>query len=132
MQPQQFHLCAHKLFSNCDDSKASTCNSGSGFLCIFFSFVFVVFYDGSPYLATVLKSMDELTAITKYDGQFCETIKVISMKTYLEKKAKLIRKMKEEMEIAKLEETLRKHFIGQMVSARRCQTVLSAGTVPVH
>ncbi len=83
----------------------------------------VVFYDGSPYLATVLKSMDELTAITKYDGQFCETIKVISMKTYLEKKAKeiqkakLIRKMKEEMEIAKLEETLRNHFIGQMVSA---------------
>ena len=75
----------------------------------------VVFYDGSPYLATVLKSMDELTAITKYDGQFCESIKVISMKTYLEKKAKeiqkakLIRKMKEEMEIAKLEETLRKH-----------------------
>ena len=75
----------------------------------------VVFYDGSPYLATVLKSMDELTAITKYDGQFCEAIKVISMKTYLEKKAKeiqkakLIRKMKEEMEIAKLEETLRKH-----------------------
>ena len=45
------------------------------------------------------------------------------MKTYLEKKAKeiqkakLIRKMKEEMEIAKLEETLRNHFIGQMVSA---------------
>lgn len=75
----------------------------------------VVFYDGSPYLATVLKSMDELTAITKYDGQFCEAIKVISMKSYLEKKAKeiqkakLIRKMKEEMEIAKLEETLRKH-----------------------
>lgn len=75
----------------------------------------VVFYDGSPYLATVLKSMDELTAITKYDGQFCEAIKVISMKVYLEKKAKeiqkakLIRKMKEEMEIAKLEETLRKH-----------------------
>ena len=75
----------------------------------------VVFYDGSPYLATVLKSMDELTAITKYDGQFCEAIKVISMKTCLEKKAKeiqkakLIRKMKEEMEIAKLEETLRKH-----------------------
>ncbi len=75
----------------------------------------VVFYDGSPYLATVLKSMDELTAITKYDGQFCEAIKVISMKAYLEKKAKeiqkakLIRKMKEEMEIAKLEETLRKH-----------------------
>ena len=64
---------------------------------------------------TVLKSMDELTAITKYDGQFCEAIKVISMKTYLEKKAKeiqkakLIRKLKEEMEIAKLEETLRKH-----------------------
>ena len=64
---------------------------------------------------TVLKSMDELTAITKYDGQFSEAIKVISMKTYLEKKAKeiqkakLIRKMKEEMEIAKLEETLRKH-----------------------
>ena len=75
----------------------------------------VVFYDGSPYLATVLKSMDELTAITKYDGQFCEAIKVISMKNYLERKAKdiqkakLIRKMKEEMEIAKLEETLRKH-----------------------
>ena len=75
----------------------------------------VVFYDGSPYLATVLKPMDELTAITKYDGQFCETIKVISMKSYLEKKAKeiqkakLIRKMKEEMEIAKFEETLRKH-----------------------
>ena len=75
----------------------------------------VVFYDGSPYLATVLKSMDELTAITKYDGQFNEAIKVISMKAYLEKKAKeiqkakLIRKMKEEMEIAKLEETLRKH-----------------------
>ena len=75
----------------------------------------IVYYDGSPFLATVLKSMDELTAITKYDGQFCEAIKVISMKSYLEKKtkeiqkAKLIRKMKEEMEIAKLEETLRKH-----------------------
>ena len=75
----------------------------------------IVYYDGSPFLATVLKSLDELTAITKYDGQFCEAIKVISMKSYLEKKAKdiqkakLIRKMKEEMEIAKLEETLRKH-----------------------
>ena len=75
----------------------------------------IVYYEGSPFLATVLKPMDELTAITKYDGQFCEAIKVISMKSYLEKKAKeiqkakLIRKMKEEMEIAKLEETLRKH-----------------------
>ena len=75
----------------------------------------IVYNDGSPFLATVMKSMDELTAITKYDGQFCEAIKVISMKSYLEKKAKdiqkakLIRKMKEEMEIAKLEETLRKH-----------------------
>ena len=48
----------------------------------------IVYYDGSPFLATVLKSMDELTAITKYDGQFCEAIKVISMKSYLEKKAK--------------------------------------------
>ena len=75
----------------------------------------IVYYEGSPYLATVLKPMDELTAITKYDGQFCEGIKAISMKDYLERKAKeiqkakLIRKMKEEMEIAKLEETLRKH-----------------------
>ncbi|MBR0462472.1 MAG: hypothetical protein IJJ00_07165 [Erysipelotrichaceae bacterium] len=59
--------------------------------------------------------MDELTAITKMDGIWLEGIKVISMKEYLLKKAreiqknKLIRKMKDEMEIAKLEETLRKH-----------------------
>ena len=75
----------------------------------------IVYDDGSPYLATVIKPMDELTAITKHDGCWMEGIKVISMKDYLEKKAreiqkaKLIRRMKEEMEIAKLEETLRKH-----------------------
>lgn len=75
----------------------------------------IVYYDGSPYLATVVKPIDELLAITKYDGQFVEAIKVVSMKAHLEskakeiQKAKLIRKMKEQMEIAKLEETLRKH-----------------------
>ena len=71
-------------------------------------------YEG-PSLAKVMTVMDELTAITQYDNQFAEGIKVVPMKAYLEKKskqvqkAKLVKLMKEQMEIAKLEETLRKH-----------------------
>ena len=71
-------------------------------------------YEG-PSLAKVVTVMDELTAITQYDNQFAEGIKVVPMKAYLEKKAKQVQKaklvklMKEQMEIAKLEETLRKH-----------------------
>ena len=67
-----------------------------------------------PDLAKVEKEIDELTAITG-DYCFAEAISVIGMKAYLEKrakeiqKAKLIRQMREQMDIAKLQETLRKN-----------------------
>ena len=58
--------------------------------------------------------MDELSAITS-DKHFLESVKVISMKEYLERrakeiqKAKLVKLMKEQMEIQKLEDTLKKN-----------------------
>ena len=76
----------------------------------------VVYMDyAEPALAKIIGFIDELSALTQYDGQFREGISVIPMKAYLERKAKevqkakLIRLMKEQMDIAKLEETLRKH-----------------------
>lgn len=76
----------------------------------------LVVYDGneSPGLAKVINIMDELTAITS-DRFFIEAIKVISMKAWLEKrataikKAKLVKLMKEQMEIQKMEDTLKKN-----------------------
>ena len=70
-------------------------------------------YDG-PSLGKVVKIMDELSAITS-DKHFTEAVKVVSMKAYMEKrakeiqKAKLVKLMKEQMEIQKLEDTLKKN-----------------------
>lgn len=67
-----------------------------------------------PSLAKVVNLMDELSAITS-DKHFIEAIKVVSMKAYTEKrateikKAKLVKLMKEQMEIQKLEDTLKKN-----------------------
>ena len=76
----------------------------------------LVVYNGynRPSLAKVINFMDELTAITS-DYHFEPAIKVVSMKAYMEKrateikKAKLIKLMKEQMEIQKLEDTLKKN-----------------------
>ena len=76
----------------------------------------LVVYEGNddPGLAKIVNIMDELTAITS-DRYFLEAIKVISMKAYLEsrakaiKKAKLIKLMKEQMELQKMEDTLKKN-----------------------
>jgi len=67
-----------------------------------------------PSLAKVVNFMDELNAITS-DKHFLDSVKVISMKEYLEnrakeiQKAKLVKLMKEQMEIQKLEDTLKKN-----------------------
>ena len=67
-----------------------------------------------PSLAKVVSFMDELSAITS-DYHFEPAIKVVSMKAYMEKrateikKAKLVKLMKEQMEIQKLEDTLKKN-----------------------
>ena len=66
----------------------------------------LVVYNGynRPSLAKVINFMDELTAITS-DYHFEPAIKVVSMKAYMEKrateikKAKLVKLMKEQMEI---------------------------------
>ena len=69
---------------------------------------------GRPSLAKVVNFMDELTAITS-DYRFEPAIKIVSMKEYMEnrakeiKKAKLVKLMKEQMEIQKLEDTLKKN-----------------------
>ena len=76
----------------------------------------LVVYNGynRPSLAKVINFMDELTAITS-DYHFEPAIKVVSMKAYMEKrateikKAKLVKLMKEQMEIQKLEDTLKKN-----------------------
>ncbi len=76
----------------------------------------LVVYEGNEGtgLAKVVSIMDELTAITS-DRYFINAIKVVSMKAYLEKrakeiqKAKLVKLMKEQMEIQKLEDTLKKN-----------------------
>ena len=76
----------------------------------------LVVYNGNegPGLAKVLTVMDELAAITS-DKYFLDSIKVVSMKAWLEsrareiQKAKLIKLMKEQMEIQKLEDTLKKN-----------------------
>lgn len=75
----------------------------------------VVFEDyDSPALAKVEKEMDELKAITS-DYHFNECISLINMKDYLQKKAKeiqkakLIKMMKEQIELQKLEDTLKKN-----------------------
>lgn len=76
----------------------------------------LVVYEGNegPGLAKVVNLMDELTAITS-DIYFIKSIKVVSMKAYMEKrateikKAKLVKLMKEQMEIQKLEDTLKKN-----------------------
>ena len=76
----------------------------------------LVVYEGNegPGLAKVVNLMDELTAITS-DYHFEPAIKVVSMKAYMEKrateikKAKLVKLMKEQMEIQKLEDTLKKN-----------------------
>lgn len=75
----------------------------------------VVFEDyDSPALAKVEKEMDELKAITS-DYHFNECISLINMKNYLQKKAKeiqkakLIKMMKEQIELQKLEDTLKKN-----------------------
>ena len=76
----------------------------------------LVVYNGynRPSLAKVINFMDELTAITS-DIYFIKSIKVVSMKAYMErraneiKKAKLVKLMKEQMEIQKLEDTLKKN-----------------------
>lgn len=69
---------------------------------------------GRPSLAKVVNFMDELSAITS-DYHFEPAIKIVSMKEYMEKrateikKAKLVKLMKEQMEIQKLEDTLKKN-----------------------
>ena len=76
----------------------------------------LVVYNGynRPSLAKVINFMDELSAITS-DYHFEPAIKVVSMKAYMEKRAKEIQKtklvklMKEQMEIQKLEDTLKKN-----------------------
>ena len=76
----------------------------------------LVVYNGNegPGLAKVVTVMDELAAITS-DKYFLDSIKVVSMKAWLEtrakeiQKAKLIKLMKEQMEIQKLEDTLKKN-----------------------
>ena len=76
----------------------------------------LVVYNGynRPSLAKVINFVDELTAITS-DYHFEPAIKVVSMKAYMEKrateikKAKLVKLMKEQMEIQKLEDTLKKN-----------------------
>ena len=76
----------------------------------------LVVYNGynRPSLAKVINFMDELTAITS-DYHFEPAIKLVSMKAYMEKrateikKAKLVKLMKEQMEIQKLEDTLKKN-----------------------
>ena len=68
----------------------------------------------SPSLCIVKEFVDELKAITS-DLNFNEPIKIISMRAYMEKrakqiqKAKLVKLMKEQMEIQKLEDTLKKN-----------------------
>ena len=75
----------------------------------------VVYMDyEKPSLAKVVNFMDELSAITS-DKHFLESVKVIYMIEYLERrakeiqKAKLVKLMKEQMEIQKLEDTLKKN-----------------------
>lgn len=75
----------------------------------------VVFEDyDMPALAKVEKEMDELKAITS-DYHFNECISFVNMKDYLQKKAKeiqkakLIKMMKEQIELQKLEDTLKKN-----------------------
>ncbi len=75
----------------------------------------VVYMDyDRPSLAKVVNIMDELSAITS-DKHFIDAVKIVSMKAYMEKrakeiqKAKLVKLMKEQMEISKLEESLRKN-----------------------
>ena len=74
----------------------------------------VYFSYESPSLAKVIKFVDELEAITS-DYNFIEPIKVVSTKTYFEKKAKdiqkakLVKLMKEQMDLQKLEDTLKKN-----------------------
>lgn len=75
----------------------------------------VVYMDGdSPRLAKVDRFMDELEAITS-DRYFAECLKVVSMKEYLQRRAKevqrakLVKMMKEQIEIQKLEDTLKKN-----------------------
>jgi len=76
----------------------------------------LVVYNGynRPSLAKVINFMDELSAITS-DYHFEPAIKVVSTKAYMEKrateikKAKLVKLMKEQMEIQKLEDTLKKN-----------------------
>ncbi len=70
-------------------------------------------YD-TPSVATVQKFIEELEAITS-ELQFSPAIKVVSMKAYMEKRAKqiqrskLVKLMKEQMEIQKLEDTPKKN-----------------------
>lgn len=75
----------------------------------------VVFEDYDTYsLAKVEKEMDELKAITS-DYHFMECISLVNMKDYLQRKAKeiqkakLIKMMKEQIELQKLEDTLMKN-----------------------
>ena len=68
----------------------------------------------NPSLCVVKEFVDELKAITS-EMNFIEAIKIVSMKKHLEKKAKalqkarLIKMMKEQIEIQKLEENLKKN-----------------------
>lgn len=67
-----------------------------------------------PSLAKVIAFQDELTAITS-DTRYLEAIKIVSMKQYLEKQAKeiqktkLVKRMNEQIELAALEEKLKKN-----------------------
>ena len=74
-----------------------------------------VYFDyETPALAVVKEFVDELTAITD-DLHFKEAIKIVSTKAFMEKrrkeiqKTKLIKLMKEQMDIQKLEDTLKKN-----------------------
>ncbi len=75
--------------------------------------VVVIDYN-QPRLLKVEGFMDELSAITS-ERYFLEAVKVISMKEYLEnrakevQKAKLVKLMKEQMELQKMEDTLKKN-----------------------
>ena len=74
----------------------------------------VVMDYNQPRLLKVEGFMDELSAVTS-DYYFLDAVKVISMKNYLEnrarevKKAKLVKLMKEQMELQKMEDTLKKN-----------------------
>ena len=69
---------------------------------------------GQPYLAKVVKEMDELEAVTS-ETEWFESLAHVSVKDYYEKrkaqlrKKELIRLMKERMEIHALEEKLKKN-----------------------